>query len=49
LHYAGRFVKPEKGSTYVVNGVYQHNKTKGTFDEQSARKWLLDKLGLKPH
>lgn len=48
-NYVGAFAHPQKGSEYVVNGVYQSTKTGGKFDENAARKWLRETLGLSEH
>lgn len=48
-HYVGPALRPQAGSTNILNGVYETRKTGGTFDEQSARKWLCDKLGIQQH
>ena len=48
-NYVGPNTRPQKGSINVINGVYQTEKTGGTFDEPYARQWLLDKLGLNKH
>jgi hypothetical protein len=45
-NYVGSNTRPQKGSINIVNGVYQTTKTGGSFDEEYARKWLLNKLGL---
>lgn len=44
--YVGGAARPQKGSPFIINGVYQTRKTGGDFNEPAVRKWLHDKLGF---
>lgn len=44
--YIGGAARPQKGSPFIINGVYQTRKTGGDFNEPAVRKWLHEKLGF---